>query len=197
LFGLKNFSCVLHAYTKSSIGQVGTKFVFEKSESVAIPLGFGLGSLNATATASLFPVTDFLFGASFTLFLLDSNHAIDITPTASREKSCARGIDISAGQTCEQAIYMPAGIDQISSQLAVVADSPNADAWVAEDHQGYVLRFDEGNRSVEFDESTDCRLYETERLSTNLGAILLCVRNSAANVLEARECDLSLPAQPR
>jgi hypothetical protein len=62
---------------------------------------------------------------------------------------------------------------------------PQADAWLVETHQGYVLRFSEGNNSWEFANDTECRTYHTEVLTTTLGAFMLCVKNVAPNQIRA------------
>lgn len=132
-------------------------------------------------------LTDVLMGASFSTFLMDPNRAVDITPNSIRERSCSQGIDVRGGQTCEQVVFLAAGIDQVGADLATVATFPDADAWLAEDHQGYVLHFTEGNRNWQFDNATDCRVYQTQMLTTTLGAFMLCSKNSSPNTLQARK----------
>jgi hypothetical protein len=129
-----------------------------------------------------------LFGAGFTQFLLDSNHVVDITDAASLQRSCSQGIDVRGGQTCERTVFLVAGIDQVASDVATVSDFPEADVWLVEDIQGYVLHFAEGNRNWRFDNATECRVYYTTVLTTTLGAFMMCVKNTAPNQLQAREC---------
>lgn len=169
------------------IGNVQTQFAFQKLDQLTLPLGFGLGPMNVTVAEKLSMLTDVLFGAAFTMFLMDSNHAIDITPASSRQKSCSQGIDVRGGQTCEQVVFLAAGIDQVGAEVATVTASPNADVWLAEDHQGYVLHFTEGNRNWEFDNATDCRVYYTQKLGTTLGAFMMCSKNTSPNTLQARK----------
>lgn len=167
-------------------GNVQTRLSFRTFDTLTLPFGFGLGPLNATIATALSPLTDVLFGAGFTMFLMDSNHAIDITPVASRRRSCSQGIDVRGGQTCERVVFLVAGLDQVAPQAAMATGFPEADTWVIEDTQGYVLNFTEGNRNWGFDNATECRVYHTAALATTIGAIRLCVKNTAPNNLQAR-----------
>ena len=165
-----------------------------------MPLGFGLGPINTTVAQQLSPLTDVFFGAGFSQFLLDPNHAIDITPAASLQKSCSQGIDVRGGQTCERVVFLAAGIDQVANKVATYANFPEADAWLVEDHQGYVLHYTEGNRNWSFDNDTECRVYYTKLLTTTIGAFMICVKNTTPNQLQARKCNrfpsmLELPTQ--
>ena len=168
-------------------GNVRTQLGFRKVQEVTIPLGFGLGPINATTVAPLAPLTDIYFGASFTTFLLDPNRAIDITPAAKRQKSCSLGIDVGSRQTCEQVVFLAGGLELVSSNVATVDDHPEAQAWVAEGHQGYMLTFTEGNKLWEFQNGTECRVYHTELLGLTAGAFRICVKNAASNVIQARK----------
>ena len=141
------------------IGNVQTKLTFHKLNEVTLPLGFGLGPMNVTIANELSLLTDVLFGAAFTMFLIDSNHAIDITPAASREKSCSQGIDVRGRQTCKQVVFLAAGIDQVGAKVTIVTAFLNADIWLAEDYQGYILHFTEGNRNWQFDNATEYQVY--------------------------------------
>jgi hypothetical protein len=176
-------------------GNIQTKVSFHKVDEVALPLGFGLGPMNVTVAAQLSMITDVLFGVAFTMFLMDSGHAIDITPAASREKSCSQGIDVRGGQTCEQVVYLAAGIDQ-APEIATATTFPNADVWLAEEHQGYVLHFTEGNRNWEFDNATECRVYRTQMITKTLGAFMMCSKNTTPNNLQARKSSHPLFERP-
>ncbi len=107
-----------------AIGNVQTQLDFRKVDDLTIPLGFGLGPLNTTIAEQLSMLTDILFGATFSQFLLDPNHAVDITPTGSRKKSCSQGIDVRVEQTCERVVFLAAGLDKIGSEVATVSEYP-------------------------------------------------------------------------
>ncbi|EXJ73486.1 uncharacterized protein A1O5_03247 [Cladophialophora psammophila CBS 110553] len=169
------------------MSQVGTVLRFDKVGQTVAPLGFGLGSLNTSVAVTLSPFTDILLGATFSQFLDDPSRAVDITPDASRRRSCAFGADVRGGQTCERAVYLAAGQEEIAAQVTTDAH-PQADAWLVEDHQGYVLRFTEGDHtsSWTFDNGTECRTYYTEALTSTLGAFRFCAKNVATNQIQAR-----------
>jgi hypothetical protein len=169
-------------------GNVQTKTNFRKVDKVIAPLGFGLGPPNATVAKTFSLLTDTLFGAGFTQFLLDPNRAVDITPAAIQRKSCSQGIDVRGGQTCERSVFLAAGIDLVASVLVTSTTFPEADVWLVENHQGYVLHFTEGNRNWKFDNATECRVYHTMALKHSLGSFMMCVKNSTPNNLQAREC---------
>ncbi|KIW67244.1 hypothetical protein PV04_06509 [Phialophora macrospora] len=167
------------------MSQVEIVLRFNKIGETTAPLGFGLGSMNTSVATSLSPFTDILLGASFSGFLDDPSHAIDITPDASRSRSCSLDADVRGKQVCERAVYLAAGQEQLAAQVTTQAH-PQADAWLVETHQGYVLRFSEGNSSWEFANDTECRTYYTEVLTTNLGAFMLCLKNVAPHQIQAR-----------
>ncbi|KIW89243.1 uncharacterized protein Z519_10096 [Cladophialophora bantiana CBS 173.52] len=167
------------------MSEVGTVLRFDKVGQTVAPLGFGLGSLNTSVAVTLSPFTDILLGATFSQFLNDPSRAVDITPDASRRRSCALGVDVRGGQTCERAVYLAAGQEEIAAQVTTDAH-PQADSWLVEDHQGYVLRFTEGDHGWAFDNGTECRTYYTEALTSTLGAFRLCAKNVAPNQIHAR-----------
>ncbi|OQV00399.1 hypothetical protein CLAIMM_05896 [Cladophialophora immunda] len=166
------------------MSEVGTVLRFDKVGQTAAPLGFGLGSLNTSVAVTLSPLTDILLGASFSQFLDDPTHAIDISD-ASRRRACSTTADLGSGQTCERVIYLVAGQEEIAAQITTDAH-PRADSWLVEDHQGYVLRFTEGDHGWAFENGTECRTYYTEAVGTALGVFRLCAKNVASNQIQAR-----------
>jgi hypothetical protein len=139
--------------------------------------------MNTSVAYSLSPLTDILLGATFSQFLDDPTHAVDIS-SHSRSRLCSLGANVQDRQACERAVYLTAGQEQLAAQITTDAH-PQADAWLVEDHQGYILRFTEGDNSWEFDNDTECRTYHTEVLTTTLGAFMLCVKNVAPNQIRA------------
>jgi hypothetical protein len=132
-----------------------------------------------------------LFGAGFTQFLLDPNHAVDITPAAGQRESCSQGIDVGSKQTCARSVFLAAGIDQVASVLGTSTKFPEADVWLVENQQGYVLHFTEGNLNWHFDNATECRVYHSMVLKMSLGSFMMCMKNTTPNNLQARECNQS------
>jgi hypothetical protein len=173
-------------------GNVQTKLTFNKVDQLTLPLGFGLASMNITVAQQLSLLTDVLFGATFSTFLTDPNHVVDITPATIRQKSCSQGIDVRGGQTCEQIVFLAAGIDQVGGEVAKTSSFPNADVWLTEDHQGYVLHFTEGDVNWQFDNVTDCRVYYTKKIKLTIGAYMMCSKNITPSSIQARECNCLL-----
>ncbi|OAP58486.1 hypothetical protein AYL99_07576 [Fonsecaea erecta] len=166
------------------MSEVGTVLRFDKVGQTVAPLGFGLGSLNTSVAITLSPFTDILLGASFSQFLDDPTHAVDISD-ASRRKACTATAGVGSGRTCERSIYLAAGQEEIAAQITTDAH-PRADSWLVEDQQGYVLRFTEGDAGWVFDNGTECRTYYTEAVGSTLGAFRLCAKNVASNQIQAR-----------
>ncbi|KIW75121.1 hypothetical protein Z517_11893 [Fonsecaea pedrosoi CBS 271.37] len=166
------------------MSEVGTVLRFDKVGQTVAPLGFGLGSLNTSVAVTLSPFTDILLGASFSQFLDDPTHAVDISDV-DRRRACSPSVTVRGEKTCERAIYLAAGQEEIAAQITTDAH-PRADSWLVEDHQGYVLRFTEGDQKWVFETGTECRTYYTEAVGSTLGAFRLCAKNVAPSQIEAR-----------
>ncbi|OAL34938.1 hypothetical protein AYO20_05899 [Fonsecaea nubica] len=149
------------------MSEVGTVLRFDKVGQTVAPLGFGLGSLNTSVAVTLSPFTDILLGASFSQFLDDPTHAVDIS-------------DVDRRRACS-----PSVTEEIAAQITTDAH-PRADTWLVEDHQGYVLRFTEGDQKWVFETGTECRTYYTEAVGSTLGAFRLCAKNVGPSQIEAR-----------
>lgn len=143
-----------------------------------------MGAFNATVAEELkqLKFTDLVFNLKFYQFLDDPTQAIDISRHGHRLQSCAQGVDTHSEQNCERAVFMVPSMGLLQgTDLMRRADHSEAEAYVAEGTQGYVLRYQQGSQS-DYNTARDCRVY-----SFLPAAFRLCIRNSAENILDTRK----------
>jgi hypothetical protein len=123
----------------------------------------------------------------FSGFLGDPTRSIDLTPQSEQAKVCGLNAKNQASSGCNRTYFIPGESLIVMPDLLVDESSPDADTILASDHRGYLLNFNTGNSTTEFNSTRDCRTYSSRLWGFQAGAIHLCVGNSSPNELEARK----------
>lgn len=168
-------------------GQVEIRLAFSTVSSGTQYLGYGNQPMNATAAAEFTGFADLVLSWKFAGFLRDPAHSVDLTPQSERAKVCGLNASAKDSSGCNQTYFIAGESAFVMPELIVDASSPDADIILASDHRGYLLNFNAGNSSTEFNSTRDCRTYSSRYLGAQAGAIRLCVGNSSPNELEARK----------
>ncbi|KAK4897341.1 hypothetical protein LTR27_004861 [Elasticomyces elasticus] len=171
---------------------VSTRQAFTHKASWILSNTEGMSFLNATRAPLVAMEIDRVFSSSMTYFLRNTEHAIDITPNDNMSIPCSLLAIDNTAPSCERIVYMPGSIPLA---LMTSTQNPEADIRMVFDIKGYVLRF--GPSDIEgvweFD-TTECMT-----LVLSVGAVRLCLFNTAPNNLRARmvSCPLNLAAEGR
>jgi len=75
-------------------------------------------------------------------FLSDKARALDLTPNSQLSIPCGDGPQMPSTSRCERTFFVPGGVDYAATQFA--NDSTQSDFFLAENQQGLVVYFREG-----------------------------------------------------
>jgi hypothetical protein len=157
--------------------------IFTPVKNAQPALGFGIGTFNATLATIWSPMTDLLFATRFSEFLIDPTRSIDITSGAKRS-ACESAFNGKAGHICDRTYYVPGGIENVVAWLLSGAAEETADAFVAENQQGYMFDFIyDGNDNQSFDYTKDCKMF-----GVTIGAFAICIKNLSPNQVYMSLC---------
>ncbi|PGH18383.1 hypothetical protein AJ79_00450 [Helicocarpus griseus UAMH5409] len=157
------------------MADVGTTTTFDK---LGTPMyGYGMGVFNASLAQIWQPMTDLLYSSRFEGFLFDSTASYDLTSPAARSTCDVEDPDI---RRCVLRYYITAGIENFAPEFLSVNHN-HADAFLAENQNGYVLEYQDGSDDWQYNWQTECSLY-----GVGLGAWALCLKNAASNIIQAR-----------
>jgi hypothetical protein len=170
------------------IGQVDIELAFSPVPSETPYLGYSMQPMNASMAMEYIGLSDLVLSARLSGFLGDSTRSIDLTPSSERAKPCGlNGATQSmAGSSCKRTYFVPGQILAIAPELLFDASFPAADTTLTKNHQGFLLEFDTGDSSLEFDAARECRTYSGRYFGVTTGAVRLCVGDSGLNGLQAR-----------
>lgn len=175
-------SCVS---TDLETGNVNTQMTFEILDRSSSSRGWGMRPFNASLAKNVFLVADEILQAQSDMFLSDPSHAIDITPGPLRSVPCTKGPSSHSGQSCERTFFMPGGVELAAPTVNNDEGLLETDVFLAQNQQGYLLHFQEGDKQWLSGETANCEVY-----GFPFGAYRLCLENAADNVLDA--CRLCL-----
>jgi hypothetical protein len=149
--------------------------------------GYGSQPMNASIAAEYTGFSDLMLSWKFASFLGDPALSIDLTPQSERAKVCGLNADAQSPSGCHRTYFIAGENSLVTPDLVADASFPSADIILASDHRGYLLHFNTGDSTTEFNATRDCRTYSSRYLGAQGGAIRLCVGNSSPNELEARK----------
>ncbi|KAF2727751.1 hypothetical protein EJ04DRAFT_581808 [Polyplosphaeria fusca] len=162
------------------MSDVNTVATFNKLNATPSTYSYGVGEFNASLAAIWHPMADLLFSTSFMYFLTDGTRVIDITPAGARE-DCTQGI--SSEGKCKLSYYVAGGIGDFAPSLLASGDA-RADAFLAENQQGYVFDYEDGNKDWTYDLDNECVVF-----GADIAAWALCLKNGIDNEIRARVID--------
>ncbi|KAH8590742.1 hypothetical protein B0O99DRAFT_300340 [Bisporella sp. PMI_857] len=148
--------------------------------------GYANQPMNASVASEYTGFSDLLLSWKFSSFLGDPARSIDLTPEAERAKVCGLNADALDQSGCHRTYFLSGESMFIMPELVVDASFPDANIVLVRNHRGYLLDFNTGDSTTEFDAAQECRTYSSRYLGAQAGAIRLCVSNSSSNELEAR-----------
>ena len=143
--------------------------------------------MNASAASEYTGFTDLFLSAGFAGFLVDSQHSIDLTPQSEKIIPCGLNANIQDSAGCHRTYFVPGDALVIAPDLMINSSFPDADTILATDHRGYLLDFNTGSSSTQFNDTQECRTYSARYFGIQAGAVRFCVANSSPNELEARK----------
>ncbi|OQO12705.1 hypothetical protein B0A48_02168 [Cryoendolithus antarcticus] len=146
-----------------------------------VAAGAGMDGFNASLAFLSAMQVDRVYGTTQVNNFLSSNElAIDVTPEQQKTLSCEQLDYETTGAKCARTVFMPGAAPL---ELITAVDHSEASILTAYEMQGYVLTFGpgEGEQAWRFDQEKDC-----ETLGRAEGAVRLCVRNTAANSVQAQ-----------
>jgi hypothetical protein len=149
--------------------------------------GYNTQPINASAAIEYTGLTDLILSLKFASFLGDPTHSIDLTPQSQRAKGCSLNAKTQDSSGCSRTYFLPGESVVVMPELLGNGSFPDTDIILASDHRGYLLNFNAGNSSMEFNSTQDCRTYSSRYFGFQAGAIRLCVANSRPNELQARK----------
>jgi hypothetical protein len=193
-FGHKEIRSHRHDY---GIGQVDIQLAFSPIPSETTYLGYDNQPMNASVAVEYTGFTDLLLSWKFASFLGDPTRSIDLTPESERAKVCGLNADTQDSSGCNRTYFIPGENTLVMPELVSNASFPNADIILASNHRGFLLNFNAGNSTTEFDATSECRTYSSRYFGVQAGAVRLCVSNSSPNELEARKITYSYSSATR
>jgi hypothetical protein len=126
-------------------------------------------------------MADLLFSTSFMFFLSDGTRVVDTTSTAAREQ-CRRS-DQGKGE-CKLSYYVAGGVDDFAPALLASGYS-HADAFIAQDQQGYVFEYQDGSNEWQYETDKQCTIF-----GAGVAAWALCLKNGKDdNEIQAKLMD--------
>lgn len=149
--------------------------------------GYDNQPINASVAVEYTGLTDLILSSKFSGFLGDPTYSVDLTPQSQRAKGCGLNAQTQDSSGCNRTYFLPGESVVVMPELLADGGFPDADIILASDHRGYLLNFNAGNSSTEFNSTQDCRTYSSRYFGFKAGAIRLCVVNSSPNELQARK----------
>ncbi|KAK3380745.1 hypothetical protein B0T24DRAFT_697447, partial [Lasiosphaeria ovina] len=149
--------------------------------------GFGIHPMNSTTAGEYLGFTDMLFGSKFSSFVDGPSRSIDLTPEDLRSQRCglnAAGLSDNSG--CHREYFVAGEAIFIMPETRNDLRYPDAGVFLVENHRGLLVRYGAGDPNVEFNETTNCRVYSGRYWGFQIGAIQLCVANTAPNEVHSR-----------
>jgi hypothetical protein len=184
---MSHFSHRRQEYANHDTGQVNIQLAFSSASSSQSYFGYPLQSMNASVTSEYTGFSDLFLSAGFAGFLADSQHSIDLTPESEKIKACGLNTAVQESSGCHRTYFVAGDALVIAPDLLIDSSLPEADTIFASDHRGFLLNFNTGSSSTEFNATQECRTYSSRYLGIQAGAVRLCVANSSPNELEARK----------
>jgi hypothetical protein len=173
--------------TDYGAGQVDIQLAFSPVSPGEGYFGYDNQPMNASMASEYTGFSDLMLSWKFASFLGDPARSVDLTPESERAKVCGLNADTRDTSGCHQTYFIAGESAFVTPELIIDASFPDADIILASDHRGYLLDFNAGNSTTEFDATRECRTYSSRYLGIQAGAIRLCVANSSPNELEARK----------
>lgn len=164
-------------------GDVHTKEVFEILDGTPTTLGWGMSHFNASLAKNVSAIANQVVQADLAMFLSEPYRTVDLTTPQDRSVPCSHLPGKENERNCRRVYYIPGGMDLAATRE--VKETAKAEVILAQDQQGYILDFVEGPGAGEdwaFEAEAECKVY-----GFPFGAFHLCLRNGAANTLQARE----------
>jgi hypothetical protein len=141
--------------------------------------------MNVSMVLESVGMTDLMLSWKFGGFLEDPTRSIDLTPQSSEAKACALNADVQDQSGCNRTFFLAMESVLVFPELFANSSFPDADIILASDHRGYLLNFNAGNSTTEFNTTSECRTYSSRYWEVQAGAVRLCVGNTSPNELEA------------
>ena len=110
---------------------------------------------NASVAGQLGVMEDLLFNINYFNFLVDTLHAVDITPDDSTGK-CAQGVSLSGDESCTRRVLIAQELQNVDANLGLT-QHPESEVVVSEHQQIYQLEYQD-NVDVPKD-NTSCRIF--------------------------------------
>ncbi|KAH8880898.1 hypothetical protein GQ53DRAFT_832908 [Thozetella sp. PMI_491] len=170
------------------MSQVDVHMAFTPQDSGNSQLGFGMNGINGSVAGEFTGLTDLMFSWQHASFLSNPVQGVDLTPPDVQIRSCNLGLGSNDDSGCQRSYFFPGSTIFLSPELVGNAIYPEAPVLLATDHTGYILEFDAGNVSLEFDPLLDCRIYSSRMYTFAIGAIRLCMKSTATNEVQALAC---------
>lgn len=160
--------------------------------------GYGMQPMNASTAVEYLGFTDIIFGSKFSAFVDGPSRSIDLTPEPFRSTVCgANALALHDKAGCRREYFVPGDAMFIMPEVNSDTRYPQASILLATNHRGLVLRFKVGDSEREFADK-DCRVYSGRYWGFQVGAVHMCVVNTAPDELHARmfPCFFSLFSAP-
>ncbi|KAE9378400.1 hypothetical protein N431DRAFT_501051 [Stipitochalara longipes BDJ] len=167
------------------MSQVQIQMAFSPAPSETTYFGYDNQPMNASVAVEYTGFTDLLLSWKFGTFLADPGHSVDLTLQSERAQPCSLNANSHDSSGCNRTYFVAGESLIVMPELVANASFPDADIILASNHRGYLLNFNAGNSSTEFNSSQECRTYSGRYLGVRAGAIRLCVGNPSPNELEA------------
>jgi hypothetical protein len=143
--------------------------------------------MNASTASEYTGFSDLMLSWKFPSFLGDPSRSVDLTPESERTKVCGLNAAAQDPSGCHRTYFIAGESLLVTPELLIDASFPEADIILASDHRGYLLHFNTGDSTTEFNATQECRTYSSRYLGIQAGAVRLCVGNSSPNEIEARK----------
>jgi hypothetical protein len=161
---------------------VNINVIYHPTNDPGTTLNFGMGPFNATVATQLGIMQDLLLNRDYMLFLTDASRCVDVSPGRSNHQKCAKGLSIDGNQTCTRTVSLNGALELVDSVLTShLNDNPNADVFLSENQQVYLLEYTEGV-AHSYNDVTDCRVF-----TSAITSYKLCIADIAPSTVVARK----------
>lgn len=143
--------------------------------------------MNASVALEYTGFTDLMLSWGFASFLGDPGRSVQLTPQSDMAKVCSLNAGAQDTSGCHRTYFVAGDSLFVVPELLVDESVPDADIILTTNHRGYLLDFNAGDSTKNFNETSECRTYSSRYLSFQVGAVRLCVGNSGPSELEARK----------
>jgi hypothetical protein len=110
-----------------------------------------------------------------------SDHIINISHDSDRKDCTVRWSDTNRSP-CRARYYIPGGIESSIPALLNNSDFANSDVFLAQEQQGYVFEFEDGDPQWQYNATSECSAYGLDQT-----AFALCLKNGGTNEILARK----------